>query len=117
MKNKNKLKLIFIILCILAVIPSIIYLITGNRIFDLVSDYDFFYGMEIPAGKILGSIFFVGIFSGMFITYFMILKYNKEIFKTTKELMKFVIIVSIIFLLILPITSTDIFYYIGTRVE
>lgn len=111
---KNKLKTIFLLLCIIAVIPSILYIIKGNQIYNLVSDYNVFYGMQIPMGKVLGSILFPTVFGGMFIIYFMIIKYHKDIFKSTKQMITFVAIISIIFIMILPLTSTDIFYYIGT---
>lgn len=114
MKDKNKLKTILVLLCIVFTIPSIVHMLTGNRIFDLNSDFNFFYMTSTGLSKAIGTIFFVGIFTAICITYFMIIKYNKEIFKDSKQFIKFILIISIIFLIMLPLTSTDVFYYIGT---
>lgn len=116
-KSNNNLKLIFILLCVTFATPSIMYLVTGKKIFDLVSSFTFFYtnpSLEITPIKIVGSILFLVIFLGISFVYYKIVKENKKIFISNKQIAKFIIIVSIIFLIMLPLTSTDVFYYIGT---
>lgn len=121
MKNKKKenLKYILIILCIAFIMPSVMYIILGNSILELNSDFNFFY---FPKGvedyKTIGNILFFTIFAGIHITYFFILfrtKKNKnDLFKNEKQIFLFIIIISILFTIVLPITSSDVFYYIGT---
>ena len=116
-EKELNLKTVFIILCICFISPSIVYLISGKKIFDLISSFTFFYTpttAEFTPAKIVGTIFFVGIFLGIAFVYFKILKNHETIFKKKEDIAKFVLIVSIIFLIMLPLTSTDVFYYIGT---
>lgn len=116
-KSKHDLKLIFILLCVAFAIPSIVYLITGKSISNLVSSFTFFYTnptIEFTPIKAISSILFLTIFFGISFVYYKIVKEHKKIFIDNKQIAKFIIIVSIIFLIMLPLTSTDVFYYIGT---
>ena len=123
MENKKainklkKLKIIFIVICTFFCIPSIVYIIYKGNILNLNSSFSMFYsGYEekVTNVKIISGLLFTLIFSGITYLYFLILKNQKLIFKNIKDVIFFVIIISIIFTIILPITSTDIFYYIGT---
>ena len=116
-KNNNNLKLIFIVLCVAFATPSIMYLITGKKVSSLISSFTFFYTnptIEITPIKVIGTMLFLTIFIGISFVYYKILKENKKIFTNNKQISKFIIIVSTIFLIMLPLTSTDVFYYIGT---
>lgn len=116
-KSKHDLKLIFILLCVAFAIPSIVHLITGKSISNLVSSFTFFYtnpSLEITPIKIISAILFLTIFLGISFVYYKIVKEHKKIFINNKQMAKFIVIVSIIFLIMLPLTSTDVFYYIGT---
>lgn len=116
-KSKSNLKLVFILLCVAFVTPSIMYLVTGKKISDLVSSFTFFYtnpSLDITPIKIISSILFLGIFLGISFVYYKIVKDHKEVFNNNKQMVTFIIIVSVIFLIMLPLTSTDVFYYIGT---
>lgn len=116
-KSKHDLKLIFILLCVAFATPSIVYLITGKSISNLVSSFTFFYtnpSLEITPIKIISAILFLTIFLGISFVYYKIVKEHKKIFINNKQMAKFIVIVSIIFLIMLPLTSTDVFYYIGT---
>lgn len=62
---------------------------------------------------ILEGVIVVGILLTISIIYLLIIKNEKKIFKNTKEIFIFIIIVSFIFMLILPFFSSDIYYYIG----
>ena len=116
-EKELNLKTVFIILCICFISPSIVYLISGKKIFDLISSFTFFYTpttAEFTPAKIVGTIFFVGIFLGIAFVYFKILKNHEKIFKNKEDIAKFVLIIGIIFFIMLLLTSTDVFYYIGT---
>lgn len=116
-KQELNLKTIFIVLSICFISPSIVYLISGRKVFDLISTFTFFYTSpttNLTPAKIIGTIFFVGIFLGISFIYYKILKEHKKIFKNKEDIAKFVLIIGIIFFIMLPLTSTDVFYYIGT---
>ena len=109
MKNR-KFKIIFIILSLLFAMPSIIYLIQNKTVINFNTYYNFFINTNI--NKIFSTIIYLIIFIAMMITYFYIIK-KREIFKDIKEVLKYITIISIIFVIILPWTSSDIFYYMG----
>lgn len=84
---------------------------------DLISSYTFFFTEpteSITFEKIIGTIFFVGLFCAISFVYYKILKNHKNQFANTKQVAIFVLVISVIFLIMLPLTSTDVFYYIGT---
>ena len=109
MKNKI-LKMSFIILNLLFIIPSLIYLIQNKTIFGYNIYYNFFITEQI--NKILSTSIYLLIFITIFIIYLLIIK-QKEIFKNIKQIILFVVITSFIYMFMLPWTSSDIFYYMG----
>lgn len=115
--NKGYLKMIFILLCICMAIPSCLYIIKGKTIADLDASYSFFINPStqiLTSQKIIETIFFMGLWTGIAVLYFYFIKNCNMIFPNLKSLIKFVLIVAVLFIIILPMTSTDIFYYIGT---
>lgn len=115
--NQKYIKAIYILIAIILAIPSITYTISGKGILNLFSDFSFFYtkvGREITTIKTIGTILFIGIFIALFTIYIYIIKNAKKIFQNNKTMAKYIIIICTIFTIILPMTSTDIFYYIGT---
>ena len=109
MKKILNLKSIFGILIVLFAIPSIHHIFTfGARV---TSNFNVFLNMNIcNSNSISGSIFVIFIIS-IFLIYFRIIEKRKELFKTTKSLFIFILVISILFALILPITSSDIYSY------
>lgn len=115
--GSNLLKTIFILLAVAFISQSIIYLIRGNDLLNLDPCHTFFFtpfSKGPTPTKIIGTIFFVGLFGGLAVTYCMILKKREELFKTKKQLITFIVGVAGIFFVMLPLTSTDVFYYMGT---
>lgn len=110
--NAKSIKILLITLIILLAIPSIIYILTGNSISEFECNYNYLFQFNI--NHILDAIIFLTIFSLICLIYVIILKNYKKIFKSKKDIYKFIIIVSALFALILPMTSTDVFYYIST---
>lgn len=116
-KKEIKYKLIFILLSVALISPSIIYMLKGRKMIDLVSSFTFFFTYstwEITPEKVIGTILFVGIFIALAFAYYKIIKNHKKEFTNGKKVATFVTIVSILFFIMLPLTSTDVFYYIGT---
>ncbi len=104
-------KTLFIALSILFAIPSIIYLIQNKSIVNFESSYQFLLTNSIS--RIDHTIVFFILFIGITILYFGIIKKHKELFKNIKNIIIFVAIITVLFAIILPFTSSDIFYYIG----
>ena len=109
MKNKA-LKISFIILNILFIIPSLIYLIQNKTVFGYNLYYNFFITNQI--NKILSTSIYLAIFVTIFIIYIIIIK-QKEMFKNIKQITLFIAVTSFIYVFMLPWTSSDIFYYMG----
>lgn len=115
--NEKYIKFIYILITLLFLVPSITYIISKKKIANVYSDFSFFYipvGREITGDKIIGTILFLGIFISLFALYIYIVKNSKRLFNSNKQMAKYIIIIAVIFAIMLPMTSTDVFYYIGT---
>ena len=112
MKNIKKYLLVplVIVLSILLIIPSIVYLVQNQTIMQFDTYYNFFINTNIS--KTISTTVYLILFIALTVTYMYIVKNNK-IFKNIKQILIYVTIVSIIFLIMLPWTSSDIFYYMG----
>lgn len=109
MRNKQ-IKIIFAIVCIFLTIPSIIYIFYNKTILGFNTYYNFFLTEEIS--KVVSTIIYIILFSIISILYLNIIR-KKDIFKNIKDILKYVFAISIIFIFMLPWTSSDIFYYMG----
>lgn len=108
MKNKI-IKIAIIIFAILLLIPSIIYLAKNQTVMGFDTYYNFF--IDKNANKIISTSIFLVLFIGITVMYGIIVK--KNVFKNIKEILIYVLAVSAIFAIMLPWTSSDIFYYMG----
>lgn len=111
--KKNKLLIyLMIIISIALCIPSVIYLINTKTVDGFNSYYT--YTLEkytnLSNGCIQGIIF-IGLLIFFSIIYVIMLK--KDIFKNKKQIAIFITIISVLFTIMLPILSSDIYYYIG----
>ena len=104
------MKKIFIILSILLILPSIIYLIQYKTILGFDTYYNFFINENI--NKTISTILYLVLFIAMIYVYLKIIK-RKDMFDNIKDILKYVAVIGGIFLIMLPWTSSDIFYYMG----
>lgn len=109
MQNKT-LKIAFITISIMLIIPSIIYLVQNGTVMEFETYYNFF--INENANKIISTLIYLALFIVLFIIYIKIIK-KKDTFKNIKEILIFVGIISIIYIIMLPWTSSDVFYYMG----
>lgn len=87
---------------------------------NLTSSFSFFINPSrqiLSTQKIIETVLFMGLWIAIGISYFYFIKHYETLFPTCKHMVILVVMVSILFMAILPMTSTDIFYYIGTRLE
>lgn len=116
-KNKLNLKVIFVILCLCMTIPSCLYIIKGNSIINLTSSFSFFINPSnkiLTPQKIIETILFMGLWIGIGACYIYFVRKSDNVFESWKSVIIIIMTVAILFTIILPMTSTDIFYYIGT---
>lgn len=113
MRNKKWL-LLFITVVICFAMPSIIYLAKNQSIYNFIYQWTFIF--KIPKtilAKWINTISFIGLMSVMFILYILIIKHSNKIFKSKKQLIIAICIISVLFALIIPYTSTDVYSYIA----
>ncbi len=104
------LKTSFILLSICLVIPSLIYIIQNKTVMNFKIYYNFFLNNSV--NKAIPAVVFLILFLLIFVIYLLIVK-RKDIFKNIKQILIFVGIIGIIFMFMMPWTSSDIFYYMG----
>ena len=104
------LKIYFIIISLLFVVPSMVYLINNSSILGFKNYYNFF--IDNGQNKILSTMIYIIIFISLSAIYLFFIN-KKEAFKNIKGLLQYVACVSVIFLIMIPWHSSDIFYYMG----
>lgn len=114
MKKSNILIYLMIIISIVLCVPSVIYLVNNKTVegFDAYWTYTLTKSNNMQIGLISGIIV-ISLLIIFSILYLILIKKEKKIFKNKKELIIFILIISSIFTIILPYTSSDIYYYIG----
>lgn len=108
MKSKI-VKISFVLLSILLIVPSLIYLVSNKTVMEFNIYFNFFLNNNI--NKVISTLVFLVLFILLTIIYFII--YKMDCFKNIKRILIFITLIGIIFMIMLPWTSSDIFYYIG----
>lgn len=107
---KKNLKIVFIILCALFAVPSICYYINKGTILN----FDRYYQFLLNNTDIMKQTeCYILILTMITLCYILIIKNRKELFKNIKSILIIVAIVSAIFIVVIPFTSSDVFYYLG----
>ncbi len=104
------LNLLFIISCIMFAIPSMIYYIKNKTVFQFEQWFKFLLN---DTNRIDQTLLYILILAIMTIFYFLIVKNRERIFKNKKEIFTFIMIISLIFVIVIPFTCSDVFYYLG----
>lgn len=113
--QKINYKILFFIVTLAMATPSILYLIRNKTIINFKEWFTFF--LRIPNShleSIVGAICFGIILIALFYYYFKLMKNTNAEFKSLKSIIIYVLIISFIFGIMLPFTTSDIFYYMGT---
>ena len=114
-KNKNNIFIILFTICsAFFAVPSIIYIFQNKTIykFSWVWTYLFKRPMTKMDCYINAFLFFI-LFTAIFLLYFFILKKHNKILKSKKQIFTLIIIASLLFMIIIPYTSTDVYSYIA----
>ena len=121
-KQSNIIKYIFIALVSIFVIPTLFFYIKAKTIFYYNGEFDWL-GKVVGQNTVTYLHYYINIIGFLFlmtlitIFYLLMIKHVNKIFKNTKSLIKYILLVSIISILILPFLSSDIFYYMATGRE
>lgn len=108
------LKLVYFFMTILLVSPSIIYLIKNKTIYHFTQVFTFtFVRPQTANDRYINTALYIGLFFILFFLYFAILKNVNKVFKTKKSMFIFIAIIGIMFGIIIPTTSLDVYSYIG----
>lgn len=108
--SNNLIKILFVIVCIMFAIPSIKYYINNKTIFKFEQWFKFLLN---DTNRISQTYIYVLIICALILLYFLIVKNREKIFKSNKQMFAFIAIVTVIFIAVIPFTSSDIFYYLG----
>lgn len=109
-ENKKILLIIFAIASIMFAIPSIIYMINNGTVLNFDEYFKFCLNDSNRLGQ---TTIYIIILTILTITYFLITKNREKIFKNNKQMYIYIAIISLIFVVVLPIISSDVFYYLG----
>ncbi|MBR3250064.1 MAG: hypothetical protein IKF83_05190 [Clostridia bacterium] len=111
-KNKYLKQLLFIISICFA-IPSVVFFLKNKTILNFTSDLEYKFLLTDNIDRLFQAIIYA-IIIGIFIAcYWLIIKNRKKLFKDEKQIYKFVLIISAIFVFTVPFWCSDVFYYLG----
>jgi len=108
-------KNIFILFSMLLALPSLVYLIENKSILYFTEWFTYF--LEAPNNRlesVSNMICFAFVFITLIVLYFCIIKNTKKLFRNKNDVFVFIILISIIFGAMIPFTTSDLFYYMGT---
>lgn len=109
-KKENILKILYFICVILFVFPSINYLIRHKTVFAFDEWFKF---LLDDSNRQSQTILYIILLLVITILYVLIIKYRKKLFKNIKQILIYTGIIGVIYLIAIPFTSSDVFYYMG----
>lgn len=108
--SKKLILIIFVLLAILFGIPSMKYLLENKTVLNF-NEY-FKFSLE-DTNRIDQTIMYIVILTALTIFYFLIVKNRDKLFKNNKQIYIYIAIISLIFVMVIPFLSSDVFYYLG----
>lgn len=110
-KINNGIKILVIIVSILFAMPSILYWLQKKTAFRFGPYFQFLYDM--PISRATQTLLYIVLLAILSILYFAMIRKRKEMFSNTKKMFLFISVIAILFVVVLPFTCSDIFYYLG----
>ena len=114
-QKRSKLPVIIFIVALIAfVAPSVAYLVQNKSIYRFSWVWTYLFRLPTTSGeRMFNAIMFFALITILFLAYMLIAKKHKRIFKNSKQIFILIGIVSILFAIIIPYTSTDVYSYIA----
>ena len=100
----------FVLMAIIFAVPSIQYLLENGTILNF-NEY-FKFCLE-DTNRVEQTIIYLIILTLLTICYFLIVKNREKLFKNNKQMYMYIAIISLIFVIVVPFLSSDVFYYLG----
>ena len=102
--------LVFLLASILFAIPSIQYLLENRTIQNFNEYFKFCLN---DTSRLEQTLIYIIILTVLTIFYFLIIKNRNTLFKNNKQMYMYIAIISLIFVIVVPFLSSDVFYYLG----
>lgn len=109
-ENKKIILTIFVILSIMFAIPSLRYMLQNGTVLQFNEYFKFCLNED---DRVEQAIFYIAILALLTIVYVFIIKNREKLFKNIKEICIYIAVISLIFVMVLPFLSSDVFYYLG----
>ncbi len=109
-ENKKILLIIFVLASIMFAVPSVGYMLQNRTVLNFSEYFKFCLN---DANRIDQAIIYIAILAILTIAYSLIIKNRNSTFRNIKQIYSFIGVISLIFVLVLPFLSSDIFYYLG----
>ena len=108
--SKKVIMLVFLLASILFAIPSIQYLLENRTIQNFNEYFKFCLN---DTSRLEQTLIYIIILTVLTIFYFLIIKNRNTLFKNNKQMYMYIAIISLIFVIVVPFLSSDVFYYLG----
>lgn len=104
------IKVLFVISCILFILPSFFYVLKNRTLYKFDKWFCFLLN---DSNRDIQTIIYISILTLMTILFYFLVKKRDDIFKGIKEILLYILIVSSVFMFSINFTSSDVFYYLG----
>ena len=108
--SKKVIMLVFLLASILFAIPAIQYLLENRTIQNFNEYFKFCLN---DTSRLEQTLIYIIILTVLTIFYFLIIKNRNTLFKNNKQMYMYIAIISLIFVIVVPFLSSDVFYYLG----
>ena len=108
--SKKVILMVFVLIAIIFAIPSMKYLSENGTIRNFNEYFKFCLD---DTNRIEQTIIYLIILTLLTIFYFLIVKNRNKLFKNNKQMYMYIAIISLIFVIVVPFLSSDVFYYLG----
>lgn len=112
-KNYKFFKIIIVLLSILICIPSVVFYANNRTTLRFNGDLEFCFLLTKNINRIFQTIVYLILILLFIFFYYQIIKHRKKIFENMKQVYLFILIISLIFVLVIPFWCSDVFYYMG----
>ena len=108
--SKKIILIIFMLVSILFVTPSVKYVLENKTVLNF---NEYFRFTLDDTNRIEQSIIYLVILTILTIFYYFIVKNRDKLFKNNKQMYIYIAMISLIFVIVVPFLSSDVFYYLG----
>ena len=111
--NYKKILLITVLISICFTIPSIIFFINNKSIIKFTGDLEYKFLLTNSIDTLFQTLIYIILIIAFITCYYLIIKNRNKLFKDIKQIFKYILIISAIFIFVVPFWCSDVFYYLG----